>query len=342
MVSGPPRSLDYLIVLDLETTNDDRSDPQRVEIVEFPWLVYDLLTQKVLDHKQIFITPKWNSNPNPPPDAVHTFGSDVAFAPSLADALHQFDSYIYHSFISTGKSFYLLTDGHWDLTSLLLVEAAKKAVVLASHFRSYINLRKEFSTCYPKAPEPKDRKIMFSYLNISTEPRASGIDDCVALAAVVTRLLKDGHRFTQPEHISDYEWATVPARIPAIATPVTTAEPVGGIVRLRGLPWACTEQDIENFLDGIPIIPSGIHFVRTGQGRATGEAFIQLESVEAVRAALGKDKQSLGRRYIEVFKSSPTDMASHLERADARRHVYSGNSHHSGKGMSSFYKYTFL
>lgn len=335
--SSLPLQLDYLVIIDLEATCDDPNDPHRPEIVEFPWLVFDLRTNSVLDHKQIFVTPRWNANPNPPPEAVRGLGTDVAFAQSLVEAVMQFDSYIYQSFVVTGKSFCLMTDGHWDLKHLLFVEAARKAIVLAPHFRTYINLRAEVARCYPNAPIPSDRKTIFSYLDISTEKRASGLDECIALAAVVSRLINDGHHFSTPEVISDYEWSTMPARIPAIATPVTSAVPVGGIIRLRGLPWSCTEQHIEEFLHGITIVPSGIHFVRNSNGKATGEAFVQLDSPESVNHALARDKQSMGRRYIEVFKSSPVDMSNHLGRADARRHMHtpSYNSSTSSKGQSN-------
>lgn len=327
-------ALDYLIILDLEATCDDPTDPYRPEIVELPWLVFDLATATARDHKQIFIAPRWNANPNPPPDAVRGLGTDVAFAPSLADAILQFDAYVYQSFVIPGKSFYLLTDGPWDLKNYLFVEAARKAVVLAPHFRTFVNLRTEFQRCYPTAPPPADRKTMFAYLNISTELRASGLEECAALASVVQCLLRSGHGFTQPEVVSDYEWSAIPTRIPAVATPLASAVPVGGIIRLRGLPWTCTEQDIVEFLHGITIVPAGIHFVRNAHGKATGEAFVQLDSAEAVNVALTRHKEMMGRRYIEVFKSSPVDMSNHLGRADARRHMHAPHMH-SSKGQGS-------
>lgn len=326
--------LDYLIILDLEATCDDPTDPYRPEIVELPWLVFDLATATARDHKQIFIAPRWNANPNPPPDAVRGLGTDVAFAASLADAILQFDAYIYQSFVIPGKSFYLLTDGPWDLKNYLFVEAARKAVVLAPHFRTFVNLRAEFQRCYPTAPPPTDRKTMFAYLNISTELRVSGLEECAALASVVQCLLRSGHSFSQPEIVSDYEWSTIPTRIPAVATPLASAVPVGGIIRLRGLPWTCTEQDIVEFLHGITIVPAGIHFVRNAHGKATGEAFVQLDSAEAVNVALTRHKEMMGRRYIEVFKSSPVDMSNHLGRADARRHIHAPHMH-SNKGQGS-------
>ena len=326
--------LDYLVIIDLEATSDDQTDPQRAEIVEFPFTVFSLATAQPVDNKQIYIHPRWNTNPNPPRDAVPP-NPDVIFVPTLAEALLQFDAYIYHSFILPSKSFYLLFDGHWDLTCLLFGEASRKALVLAPHFRSYINLRHEFSKCYPSAPIPKDRKTMFDYLAISVQQRRSGIEECHALAELVTRMLNDGHTFTQPVVVNEYDWATLPARIPAVATSVAAAVPVGGVVKLRGLPWTSTEADVEAFLAGIRIVPSGVHFVKTPQGKATGQAFVQLESSDGVAMALARHKQNVGERYIEVFRSSVMDMANCLGRADARRHMYA-----HGKGelfVTSFF-----
>lgn len=323
MAAPPPIPLDYLVVLDLEAYCDNPADPHGPEIVEFPFLVYDLLTRTVVDHKQIYITPKWSANPNPPPEVVHAFGIDVAFAPSLADALAQFDAYVFQSFLGSRKSFYIVTDGHWDVTHYLYFEAARKAVMLNAYFRVFFDLRVEFCKCYPAAPVPPDRNAMFEFLNVPPPARGSGVDECIGLAALITRLLRDGHRFTQPEVVTDGDWNSV-VRVPAIATPVAAAAPVGAVIRLRGLPWVSSERDVEKFLEGIPIVPRGIHFVRDAQGKATGEAFVQLETADAVSAALARHKRSVGPRYIEVFRSSPVDMANHLRRADARRQLYTG------------------
>lgn len=52
-----------------------------------------------------FITPRWNYNPNQTPHALRRYniGVDVAFAPSLADFLLQFDAYMYQSFLVSNK-----------------------------------------------------------------------------------------------------------------------------------------------------------------------------------------------------------------------------------------------
>jgi inhibitor of KinA sporulation pathway (predicted exonuclease) len=312
-------SPDYLVIIDLEASGNDTYNVNRSEITEWPWVVYDARNLLVVDAKQVFIAPQWSPNPNPSPEQVENLDTDVAFSPSLKDAVAKFDAYLYSSFAVHHKTFCLLADGPWDLRHLLLLEAARKAVSLAPHFRTFFNLRTEFERCYPTAPPPADRQHMVDFLSIPASAKAVGLESCHVLADIVTRLQHDAHVFATPEVIPEFDWAAMSARVPAVAVPVAAAVPVGGVVRLRGLPWTCVEQDVADFFLGIPIVPKGIHFVKNAHGKATGEAFVQLHAIESVQHALQRHKQTMGRRYIEVFKSNPVDMSNHLGRADARR-----------------------
>ncbi|XP_012500108.1 PREDICTED: heterogeneous nuclear ribonucleoprotein F-like [Propithecus coquereli] len=82
------------------------------------------------------------------------------------------------------------------------------------------------------------------------------------------------------------------------------------VVKLRGLPWSCSVTDVQNFLSDCVIRggPAGVHFVFTAQGRQSGRAFVELESEEDVRMALRKHRESMGQRYVEVFKSCRMEM----------------------------------
>lgn len=68
-------------------------------------------------------------------------------------------------------------------------------------------------------------------------------------------------------------------------------------VRLRGLPFASSREEIADFLEVRPI---DIVFQERG-GRPNGVAFVLLSSTEDYQQCLDKDKQNLGSRYIEVF-----------------------------------------
>ncbi|KAM8938823.1 G-rich sequence factor 1 [Pelodytes ibericus] len=81
-----------------------------------------------------------------------------------------------------------------------------------------------------------------------------------------------------------------------------------GIVRLRGLPYSCSEPDILNFFSGLDIADEGITFVLDQRGRKSGEAFVQFLSQEQADQALLKHKQEIGSRYIEIFPSRRSEI----------------------------------
>ncbi|CAA7404155.1 unnamed protein product [Spirodela intermedia] len=72
------------------------------------------------------------------------------------------------------------------------------------------------------------------------------------------------------------------------------------VVRLRGLPFDCTELDIHEFFQGLDIVD--VLFVHKN-GRFSGEAFCVLAYPLQVDFAIQKNRQNMGRRYVEVFRS---------------------------------------
>lgn len=44
---------------------------------------------------------------------------------------------------------------------------------------------------------------------------------------------------------------------------------------------------------------AGVHITMSREGRPSGEAFVELETMEDAEKALKKDKQHMGHRYIE-------------------------------------------
>lgn len=80
------------------------------------------------------------------------------------------------------------------------------------------------------------------------------------------------------------------------------------IVRLRGLPFGCSRQDIDAFFQGLQIIPYGITITVDQDGRASGDAYVEFATAEDAESAMGKHKEKIGHRYIEVFRSSRNDI----------------------------------
>ncbi|KAL5286621.1 HNRNPH1 family protein [Megaselia abdita] len=82
------------------------------------------------------------------------------------------------------------------------------------------------------------------------------------------------------------------------------------VVKLRGLPYSVTEEMIEDFFKGLEMKPDreGILIVMDRRGRATGEAFVQFETQEDTEQALKRNRDKIGHRYIEIFRSSVAEM----------------------------------
>lgn len=83
------------------------------------------------------------------------------------------------------------------------------------------------------------------------------------------------------------------------------------IVRMRGLPFTATPQEVLAFLG--PESPvtdgaEGLLFVKYPDGRPTGDAFVLFSCEEYAQNALKKHKQILGRRYIELFRSTAAEV----------------------------------
>lgn len=84
----------------------------------------------------------------------------------------------------------------------------------------------------------------------------------------------------------------------------------GFVVKVRGLPWSCSADEVQRFFSDCKIQngAQGIRFIYTREGRPSGEAFVELESEDEVKLALKKDRETMGHRYVEVFKSNNVEM----------------------------------
>lgn len=75
------------------------------------------------------------------------------------------------------------------------------------------------------------------------------------------------------------------------------------VVHLRGLPWNASTEDVANFLSPLEVDEDAIHIVHNTRG----EAYVKLRNESSLDVALKKDRNMIGRRYIEVFTSSIKD-----------------------------------
>lgn len=95
-------------------------------------------------------------------------------------------------------------------------------------------------------------------------------------------------------------------------------------VKLRGLPFSCTVEDILEFFQGLQIRNGtlGIYLVNDSRGRSSGEAFVQFCDSEQTDLAMKRNREKIGQRYIEIFRSSSSECR--------RATLFSSNSRFSG------------
>jgi hypothetical protein len=73
-------------------------------------------------------------------------------------------------------------------------------------------------------------------------------------------------------------------------------------VKLRGLPYGATTQDVASFFRGFGAVENSIQFGFNSDGRPSGEAWVSFTRLEdARRAVREKDRNHMGDRYVELF-----------------------------------------
>uniref|UniRef100_A0A8C9EIZ4 RRM domain-containing protein n=1 Tax=Pavo cristatus TaxID=9049 RepID=A0A8C9EIZ4_PAVCR len=102
-----------------------------------------------------------------------------------------------------------------------------------------------------------------------------------------------------------------PPILPVLPQQFVPPTNVRDCIRLRGLPYAATIEDILEFLGefSTDIRTHGVHMVLNHQGRPSGDAFIQMKSADrAFLAAQKCHKKTMKDRYVEVFQCSAEEM----------------------------------
>ncbi|XP_077208001.1 epithelial splicing regulatory protein 1 isoform X1 [Paroedura picta] len=102
-----------------------------------------------------------------------------------------------------------------------------------------------------------------------------------------------------------------PPILPVLPQQYVPPTNVRDCIRLRGLPYAATIEDILGFLGEFSsdIRTHGVHMVLNHQGRPSGDAFIQMKSSDrAFMAAQKCHKKTMKDRYVEVFQCSSEEM----------------------------------
>jgi heterogeneous nuclear ribonucleoprotein F/H len=119
-------------------------------------------------------------------------------------------------------------------------------------------------------------------------------------------------------------------------TPLVALGDGYSVVKLRGLPWSVTVEDVGTFLNGITVPTGGVHLMNSVNGRPSGLAYVELNTEEDQAEALRRDKQSIGGRYIDVFACTQTELQARL--AGGLERAGQGGMGHSSSADAHFVK----
>eukprot|EP00469_Lotharella_globosa_P008088 CAMPEP_0167772096 /NCGR_PEP_ID=MMETSP0111_2-20121227/654_1 /TAXON_ID=91324 /ORGANISM="Lotharella globosa, Strain CCCM811" /LENGTH=500 /DNA_ID=CAMNT_0007661543 /DNA_START=13 /DNA_END=1515 /DNA_ORIENTATION=+ len=320
----PVHEFDCIVIVDLEATCDEGSNPKVTqgaqEIIEFPWILVDLKAPggpAICDRQQRYVRPVMNKTLTPFCRGLTGISqSDVDKAPELKDVVDAFAEYM-RALTMQGKTCALLADGEWDFKVLLQSEAKRKNLSVPSYFRSFFDLRSIFTKF--KGMQRPSLKRMLTACGLDFEGKHHhGMDDCNNIARIALALVTDGYRFRKID-LSKFPESYDPMKDPFVKdfnrngsnqpyrAPFTHPDRV---VRIRGLPWKATVQDVERFFTPLPLAskPQPIQLTKDSLGRPSGCGFVEFGNREAAQWAIKTcHKRYLMNRYIEVFPLAEKD-----------------------------------
>ncbi|XP_037283589.2 epithelial splicing regulatory protein fusilli isoform X1 [Rhipicephalus microplus] len=299
----------FAVVVHLVTAGQqgDALGSDEQDTVVFSWLVVDLANNKVVAVQQNLVKPRsCDVNENVISESCRTeYGiseEQLKNAVPLEQVIDQFSQWARARLeAEAGGQFYFVTDGQLTLRQALHPEAVRHGILLPDTFYHFFDLRKEFQAFYGKAVESV--QDMLAYLSLEPDASAEVVTRHVQdMAKVILRLNMDGHKFTNPEEISQ--------RLESGICSKTDVVDSNTVVRARGLPWQSSDQDIAKFFSGLNIVKGGVALCLSPQGRRNGEALVRFENSEHRDMALKRHKHHIGQRYIEVYRATGEDFVN--------------------------------
>ena len=94
--------------------------------------------------------------------------------------------------------------------------------------------------------------------------------------------------------------------------------PHTGFIRMRGLPFQSTKDDVLEFFKDYKPVPDSVLLTYRMDGRSTGEAYVAFESPDSAKAAMELHRSTIGSRYIELFISNKEEHTRNVSRSTPR------------------------
>ena len=79
-------------------------------------------------------------------------------------------------------------------------------------------------------------------------------------------------------------------------------------VKMRGLPWSASVQQVSGFFEGLRVAPHGVFILNGMDQRPTGDAYVVFESVADATEATNRHKSMMGEREVDVIQCCKGDL----------------------------------
>ncbi|CAF4016969.1 unnamed protein product [Rotaria sordida] len=298
---------------------DENMGSDEQEIIEMIHLIIDVDEKKTVALFRQYVRPIYIDVIND--EYKEKSGIDEELVVSseldLGGALRKFDSFLHEHYLhpDLGIKLTFVCENCLHLRQCLHPESVKKSIIsLPSYYWSYFDLRLEFEHMY-KTCEHNNLNSMLEKLNISP---ISENDYCMRhikhMELIVYQMLNDGHHFEKLECIM----SNLKQGICTLEDNIEEST----VIRARGLPWQCTDQDVAKFFRGLDIEKGGVALCLSSQGRRNGEALVRFSTVEHRELALRRHKHHIGQRYIEVYKASGRDFLNVAGGSNSEAHTF--------------------
>ncbi|PWV10402.1 putative phosphotransferase [Trypanosoma cruzi] len=200
----PSPFFDAYVVLDFEATCERNRRLEEPEIIEFPMVLIDARSHRILTEFQRYVRPVVNPILSDFCTELTGIKQSVVDAaekfPLVFDAALEFLRGSGYGEAPPLRSYLFVTCGDWDLKTMLpsqlrTTEKTGTAIVAPPTFRRWCNLKVPMRAIVPtEARGMFDLREMLAAVGLPLKGRHhSGIDDCRNIASVVQELLRRGH-----------------------------------------------------------------------------------------------------------------------------------------------------
>ncbi|CAF3359512.1 unnamed protein product [Rotaria socialis] len=320
---------------------DDNMGSDEQEIIEMIYLIIDVEQKKTVEIYRQYVRPLTINELTDEHKEISGIDEKLVFSSELDldEALRKFDSFLYerHLHPDLGIKLTIVCNDCLHLRQCLHPESVKKSIAsIPIYYWSYFDLRLQFGQMY-KTNEHEHLNSMLERLNICPISEADySMRSIKHMELIVHRLLHDGtfifeqlncsfcyfdgvffalgHHFEKPECIM----RNLQQGICSLEENILEST----VIRARGLPWQCTDQDVAKFFRGLNIEKGGVALCLSSQGRRNGEALVRFSTAEHRELALRRHKHHIGQRYIEVYKASGRDFLNVAGGSNSEAHAF--------------------